>query len=165
MRKTAAPFFLLLLITVLCFTVSCNRPAPAEIRFGEPVAVNFCGEVYIGGEVEVPGIFPLKEGDTIAGLLQIAGGLENNRGNIYCRIYFESEITGEEPQKVDLNRAPCWMLEALPGIGALTAEKIVAYRTEKGPFRHTKELMNVPGIGEATYQKVADKITVLESAE
>jgi len=163
MRKTA-PFFLLLLITVLCFTVSCNRLTPAEIRFEEPVAANFCGEVYIGGEVGVPGIFPLKEGDTIAGLLQIAGGLENSGGNIYCRIYFESEITGGEPQKVDLNRASCWMLEALPGIGALTAEKIVAYRTEKGPFRHTKELMNVPGIGETTYQKVADKITVLESA-
>jgi len=64
------------------------------------------------------------------------------------------------PQRVDINRAEPWLLEVLPGIGPRLAEAIVSYRQEKGPFRSPQEVLQVPGIGVDTYDKIRDLITV-----
>ena len=45
-------------------------------------------------------------------------------------------------------------LTALPGVGAVTAEAIVAYRTEHGPFSAPEDLLLVPGVGEATLKAI-----------
>jgi competence protein ComEA len=58
--------------------------------------------------------------------------------------------------KVDLNGASLNQLESLPGIGATTAESIVAAR----PFRSVDELKSVKGIGTARYEKIANLVTV-----
>lgn len=68
----------------------------------------------------------------------------------------------ESPQKVDLNRAEAWLLQALPGIGESRAQAIIKYRQEKGPFRQTSDLMKVEGIGPATYEPIKHLITVAE---
>lgn len=73
-----------------------------------------------------------------------------------------SEGPSPTPQRVDINRAEPWLLEALPGIGPRLAEAIVSYRQEKGPFRSPQELQRVPGIGVETYEKLKDLITVGE---
>ena len=52
---------------------------------------------------------------------------------------------------LDPNRASPASLETLPGIGPVTAEKIVAYREENGPFRRIEDIQDVPGIGPATF--------------
>ena len=62
--------------------------------------------------------------------------------------------------KVHINTATAAELDALPGIGPSTAEKIIAYRTERGPFRSIEELKNVSGIGDATYAKLQDLIAL-----
>lgn len=123
------------------------------------------GQVFIDGEVRVAGIYPLKEDDTLQSLLESAGGLRNGKNVIYAQVYFSSDFPFESQQKVDLNRAGEWLLEALPGIGTVTARNIVSYRQENGHFRHVKELMNVDGIGEATFDGLAGKITVLDMRE
>ena len=57
-------------------------------------------------------------------------------------------------QKVDINRAPAWLLEALPGIGEVRAQDIINYREQNGPFRTIYELLEVKGIGPATFEQV-----------
>lgn len=63
-------------------------------------------------------------------------------------------------EMVDINTADAAMLEMLPGIGATKAAAIVAYRDENGPFSTVEDLGMVKGIGEATVEKLRDKITV-----
>jgi competence protein ComEA len=62
--------------------------------------------------------------------------------------------------RVDLNRATAAELEALPGIGPSKAAAIVRHREEHGPFQVPGDLREVTGIGEKTFQGLADLVTV-----
>ena len=66
----------------------------------------------------------------------------------------------EKAAPVNLNTATATELERLPGIGPKVAARIVDYRTKKGPFHKTEELMNVQGIGEKSYLKLRAQLTV-----
>ncbi len=61
---------------------------------------------------------------------------------------------------VNLNTATAADLEALPGIGAKTAARIVEYRQKNGPFKKVEELMNVRGVGEKNFLKLKPQLTV-----
>ena len=61
---------------------------------------------------------------------------------------------------VNLNTATAAQLQDLPGIGARTAERIIEYRGKNGGFKKIEELMNVKGIGEKSFLKLKDRITV-----
>jgi len=61
---------------------------------------------------------------------------------------------------VNLNTASAVDLEALPGIGAKTAARILEYRQKNGPFKKIEELMNVRGVGEKNFLKLKPQITV-----
>ena len=58
------------------------------------------------------------------------------------------------PEKPDLNRASMAELQALPGIGPVRAGDIVRYRKEHGAFRNFEDLLDVPGIGPATVERL-----------
>lgn len=81
-----------------------------------------------------------------------------------------SQPEGYEPEPVEqtalvnLNTADAEELETLPGIGSVTAQKIIAYRESVGAFQSTEELMQVDGIGEKTFEKLKELVTV-EAAE
>lgn len=62
--------------------------------------------------------------------------------------------------KVNLNTADKKLLMSLPGIGEVKAMSILDYRKENGRFRSAEELMKVKGIGEKTYEKIKEMITV-----
>jgi competence protein ComEA len=71
--------------------------------------------------------------------------------------------TGEPPsptRPVNINTADEAELDSLPGIGPATAEKILTYRQEHGPFEKVEDLMLVPGIGQVTFDKLKELITV-----
>ena len=70
--------------------------------------------------------------------------------------------TAEHP--LNINTADADMLALLPHIGPVLAERIVVDRTENGPFAKKEDLMRVKGIGEKTYEKLQDLITVEENA-
>ncbi|HED24487.1 MAG TPA: hypothetical protein ENN91_05115, partial [Firmicutes bacterium] len=63
-------------------------------------------------------------------------------------------------QKININHASAQELTALPGIGTVRAEQIVAHREKFGPFTDIREIMDVSGIGEKTFENLADRITV-----
>ena len=61
---------------------------------------------------------------------------------------------------VNLNTASAAQLEALPGIGAKTAALILEYRKKNGSFKKAEELMNIKGIGEKSFLKLKNRVTV-----
>ncbi|MFC1964219.1 helix-hairpin-helix domain-containing protein [Chloroflexota bacterium] len=135
-------------------------PEPVEISLAPPP--EFYGEAYVGGEVRNPGFYHLKRGDTLADVIQAAGGTMDsaNLGQVILRI---GDIDRREtPQKVNINTAGTWLLEALPGIGKIRAEAISDYREKNGGFRTTADLLKVDGIGPEIYAKLQHLITVGE---
>ncbi|MEN9937973.1 MAG: hypothetical protein RLZZ387_4552, partial [Chloroflexota bacterium] len=72
----------------------------------------------------------------------------------------EGSQAGQDGGLLDINTADPEALDALPGIGAAIAERIVAYREENGPFRAVEELQQVKGIGAALFEKIAPLVTV-----
>jgi competence protein ComEA len=61
---------------------------------------------------------------------------------------------------LDINAASVSDLEALPGVGRQTAERIVEYRQKNGGFKKIEELMNVRGIGEKSFLRLKPLISV-----
>ncbi|WP_141762141.1 helix-hairpin-helix domain-containing protein, partial [Kytococcus sp. HMSC28H12] len=61
---------------------------------------------------------------------------------------------------LDLNTADQAALEELPGVGPVTAEHILAWRTEHGRFTSVDELMEVSGIGEKTLETLRPHVSV-----
>lgn len=62
--------------------------------------------------------------------------------------------------KINLNTADLDELDALPGVGPVTAQAIIDYRLRHGRFRSVDELLEVNGIGETLYQSIKDRVTV-----
>ncbi len=60
---------------------------------------------------------------------------------------------------IDINTATAQELTSLPGIGPVTAGKIVEYR-EVHPFTTVEEIQEVKGIGPAKYEAIKDRVTV-----
>lgn len=63
-------------------------------------------------------------------------------------------------QKVSLNSATIDELMQLPGIGEVKAKVIIAYREENGGFKSIEELLEVNGIGESTFNKIKDQLSL-----
>lgn len=68
-----------------------------------------------------------------------------------------SDSTGEP---INLNTASADELDKLPGVGPATAQKIIDYRNQNGGFQSVEQLNDVSGIGDATFAKLKDLVTV-----
>jgi competence protein ComEA len=134
---------------------------PVEIVLSQTEPPELSGGLYIDGAVANPGIYPWQEGDTLQTLLMDAG-IESHADLSHIEIYVPQAGEIASIQKIDINRAEPWLLEALPGIGEVLAQRIVDYRSENGPFRTIEDLLKVSGIGSATLENIRDFITVSE---
>ncbi|WP_233549405.1 helix-hairpin-helix domain-containing protein [Lysinibacillus yapensis] len=80
-----------------------------------------------------------------------------NNGQVVTGAATASESGSEQ---VDLNHAEESALTTIPGIGPSKAQAIIAYREENGQFKTIEELKNVSGIGDKTFEKLKEHITV-----
>ena len=71
----------------------------------------------------------------------------------------QEEIAPDFPP-VNLNTADVEELDTLPGIGESLAGRIIAWREANGPFTSIEQIMEVSGIGEATFAELRDRVTV-----
>lgn len=76
----------------------------------------------------------------------------------------DTNKTGDQSpnSQININAATLEDLTSLTGIGPSIGQRIIDYRTESGPFNSIEDLMNVKGIGSATFDKVKDRIWVGE---
>lgn len=150
-------------------------PDDAPVVDGEVV-------VHVSGAVERPGLVVLRTGARVGDAVTGAGGASSDAelGSLnLARVVTDGEqvhvpVRGETPRtapadepgvagpsgRLDLNHASATELEALPGIGPAKASAILRHRQEHGPFTVPGDLRDVPGIGEATFQALADLVTV-----
>jgi competence protein ComEA len=71
-----------------------------------------------------------------------------------------AQVAGATPAPININTATAGQLEALPGIGARTAQAIIEHRQKNGGFKKIEELMNVKGIGEKSFLKLKPMVVV-----
>jgi competence protein ComEA len=155
---TLTILLLVFLIVGIVFALSrYNRASKIEISIQPDRDQNSL--MYITGNVSMPGLYPFSTSDTIGELLKAAGGPPSN-SDIEFRLNVSSEGAEPDTQKIDVNRADVWLLQALPGIGEVLAQRIVDYRNLNGLFHNTSELMKIAGISNDTFNKIQGKITV-----
>lgn len=163
-EKVWALVTLLLIAVIVSGTiitwVRYRQPHPIEILL--PTVEEIKGEIYIGGAVNNPGFYPLRPDDTIQALIEAAGGTTDDADISRLKLHVSTLGEQEGPQKVNINRAEAWLLEALPGIGQTKAQAIIEYRQQHGAFKSITQITEVEGIGPAIYEKIKDLITVAE---
>jgi competence protein ComEA len=153
-------FLSILAAGVVLMFAGCGGGQPVEIILPQTTTSLPAAQVYIGGQVNNPGLYPLQPGDSLESLILAAGGYSGAAGIDDVEIYIAPPGGDDSPQKIDINRAQAWLLDALPGIGGVTAQAIVDYRQQNGPFRSIDDLLRVKGIGEETLQNIAGYVTV-----
>lgn len=145
--------------------------------------------VDVKGAVQYPGVYELTTDQRIVDAIKAAGGYtdkaQNQSINHAQKLQDEMAIyipeIGEEAENlqhsgqvmaggapatssstdvVDLNSADETALTTIPGIGPSKAQAILAYREENGPFQTIEDIKNVSGIGDKTFEKLKDHISV-----
>ena len=128
----------------------------------------------IEGEVNKAGTSVLSDSATMADLIEAAGGVNSNADE--CA-YFENAIlksgstyyiagkydttdicSKSEVSKVNINEDDATTLMSVNGITTSIASSIVSYRSENGQFNTIEQVMEVYGIGNATYHKIRNYV-------
>jgi competence protein ComEA len=151
-------------------------PAPSP----EPTPTARPLRVYVSGAVRKPEVYTLAPDSIVKDAIEAAGGASRSadldRINLASPLadgqhVYVPELGEENPPvqppsnqpdtggKVNINTSAPAALEALPGIGPALAQRIIDYREENGPFAHPEDVMNVSGIGPATFEKLEGYIT------
>ncbi|MBK8615744.1 MAG: ComEA family DNA-binding protein [Anaerolineales bacterium] len=155
-------------------------PAPTKA----PVAV------HVIGAVPRPGLYEFAQGARVQNAIDAAGGIlaEANvdavnlaalleDGQQLVIPYQDGSVPSEEPsvdlpssteeptnnsgtELININTAGVDELDTLPGIGPTTAQKIIDYRTENGPFASIEDIMKVSGIGVSTFDNIKGLIKI-----
>jgi competence protein ComEA len=162
---------------------SAATPVPSAVRHaaGLPAAPRLVVDVV--GAVRRPGLYRLPAGARIADAVARAGGLRRAANveaiNLAAPLADGEQVvvprqtpTGSASSAADaatgagaastgpvhLSTATLEQLDALPGVGPVTAQKILDYRTAHGAFRSVDELDAVPGIGPARLDQLRDLV-------
>ena len=143
-------------------------PLPAPARTEKPAAAKLL-VIDVAGAVRRPGLYRLQAGSRIDDAIAAAGGVTGKAQldavNLAAPIADGEQVVvpgrgvagapaassptaGSSPSApLDLNTATAEQLDSLPGIGPVTAQKILDYRQQHGAFHSVVELEGVPGIG------------------
>lgn len=170
-----------LFLAALIWVVARNPSGEAVIL--RPVPTDKPIIVYITGAVPRPGVYALPQGARVQDVISASGGFlaeaEKSQINLAALLedgqkldipYIEggspilatpgATVAAATTELININTASVADLDSLPGIGPTTAQKIVTYREQNGPFVNTEDIINVSGIGPGTYERIKDLITV-----
>jgi competence protein ComEA len=159
------------------------RPtSPTTPSVGEVAQTSSTVVVAVVGLVARPGLVTLPAGARVADAVEAAGGLLPEADlasvNLAALVADGQQIAvgvpgaagpqvsagdvsrGAGDGPVDINVASAAVLDGLPGIGPVLAQRIVDHRERSGPFRSVEQLADVPGIGPAILAGLADAVTV-----
>jgi competence protein ComEA len=156
-------------------------PAPSEAPPSATADAGGSVTVDVAGKVRRPGIAVLDAGSRVVDALEAAGGARPGVDladlNL-ARVLVDGEqiLVGTAPPAgvaatmtggtspvaslVNINTADQVALESLPDVGPVTAQSIVAWRTEHGAFTSVDQLLDVDGIGEVTLAKLVPYVTL-----
>jgi len=115
--------------------------------------------VHISGAVASPGLYMVDASTSLGDILGLAQA-EHADTQHSLSLIIDATPGASASQRVHLNHADAWLLDALPGIGPDRAQAIVDYREQHGPFSSTQELLMVPGLGSSTYEGLKEFVTV-----
>ena len=166
-----------------------SRPKPGQAVLLRPPPTPIPLVVNIDGEVAYPGVYTLSVHSRVQDAVESAGGFTEaaNPGSVNLaalledgdHIYIPAQIsTGDNKQElgssilglspeggvislININQADLDELISLPGIGPVTAEKIILYRKEH-LFTRIEEIQKVDGIGPATFDQIKSYLTIGE---
>ena len=159
-RLWALVAVLLIAVIIIAGALAWSKYSPSPpIEISLAPTPQLGGQIYVDGAVTNPGQYTLRAGDSIEEIIGDAGPT-GNADLSQVRIYVPKWGESASPQKININRAEVWLLEALPGIGETKAQAIVSYRQQHGPFASITELTNVDGISIANYEQIKDLVTV-----
>ena len=138
--------------------------------------------VQVAGAVKQPGVFELEKDARVFSAIEAAGGLRKNADESGLnqaalltdgqKIYVASEgetaeadtgttvPSGQTDGRVNINTADSSTLTTLSGIGEAKAAAIISYREAHSGFTRPEDLMEVDGIGEGTFEKLKEQITI-----
>lgn len=135
--------------------------------------------IYVCGAVARPGVVEIPAGSRAEDALRAAGGFGPGAAQeavnladwvsdgemLYFPTVEEAAETKRQEEEaadglVNINTADAAQLCTLPGIGESRAADIIAYREANGGFISCEDIMKVPGIKTAAYEKIKDKIKV-----
>lgn len=116
--------------------------------------INLADYISDGQKIEVPSF---KQDNTLSNYKLITDKLEQLNSN---NSDSKDEKSSAKSDLVNINTADSSELQSLPGIGATIANNIVEYRKENGIFETIEDLKNVSRIGDKTFDKLKDLITV-----
>ena len=130
--------------------------------------------VHITGAVQKAGVYAVEKGQRIEDVLLLAGITEEadiealNRAALVAdgqkilvpKVQENSDSTEMlfDDGKVSINQGSLQELVSLPGIGEQKGQAIIDYRKRNGGFSVLEDLCKVPGIGQATYERLLEKI-------
>jgi competence protein ComEA len=185
-RAIALVVVLLALLVVagrrLAHTGAASRPAATAASL-QPIAATPAPTprvvVHVVGAVRRPGLYRLREGERVADALARAGGATPKADlaavNLAAPLADGSQVVvprraaspaaavaptaSAVPARVSLASATLEQLDALPGIGPVTAQKILDHRHRHGPFRSVDDLDAVAGIGPARVEQLRELVT------
>ena len=168
---------ILVIIIAIFFCVFNNRNNDGyiieEVDVNKEIKDTYSKDIYvdIDGCVLNPGVYKVEEGTRLFEVLEMAGGVtldgdvtninrakEVKDGEKIIIPKFGIEIT--DGGLININLADSSKLEELPGIGPVTAQMIIDYRNEYNGFDKIEDILNIKGIGTATYNKIKEEITV-----
>ena len=156
--------------------LSTATPTPAQMATPTPCTLH----VYVTGAIAHPDVYLLPEGSIVKDAVEAAGGATEEadleRINLALTVTDGQQVhvprLGEDSPpvqppsaqpataKVNINTADAATLESLPGIGPALAQRIIEYRQAHGPFERTEDVMDVSGIGTATFEGIQDLLAV-----
>jgi competence protein ComEA len=160
-------------------STALERPivGSAEARSPGAPSASSALVVYVVGAVGRPGLYRVPSGSRVADVVAKAGGLARRADlagvNLAAPVADGEQLvvparlsvavagaqgapvgSGAVAGPVQLSVATAEQLDSLPGIGPVTAEKILAYRSAHGAFRSVDELDEVPGIGPSRVEQL-----------